>query len=351
MTGNDTIPPSLIFGGYDSSRLDPTSTISARMAEEFGSELTVKLLDITASDKSGEKWQLSSNAINVRIDSIVSQMWLPIDVCRAFETTFGLKWDEPNGLYLVNEALHETLLSRDISVNITIEHDGFQLTLDFPYSMFDLKIGPPYIDTSSHYFPIRRANTSLYYILGRSFLQRAYITVDYDRQRFNVSRAVYDPASKSHILNILPPSASEKLPDIKDNKANKNNKKTITGATIAGISIGLFAVLVALGVIFCQYLKRKALKEHQPGDLRTLESDADSLDPGFIKAELEGEGKPRLELEASNNEKKELGSIVAAVELDSTNISPLELPAYVPIYEVQEGKRYSYQDDMSGKKG
>jgi hypothetical protein len=315
------------------------------MGEDFGSEFAVKLLSIKLTEK-GKKWtELTSRAMTVRIDSTVSQMWLPLDMCRLFEDALSLEWDDTRQFYFVNETLHNSLMEREITINITVGQNPHQINIDFPYAMFDLKMGPPYVESTSRYFPLRRANTSAEYILGRAFLQRAYLSADYDRKVFNLSRAVYDPKAANLIINIPPRSDAEKEGK-KDINGSKRNTAHLGAASIAAITIGISSILIALGVFFFRHLQRKI---HKPEGNEISEIDVksrgtDSLDPNFIKAEMDGEGKPRPELDGWKNEKLELEGHVAAFELEGS--TPAELPGFVPIHELREGRRYSYQEDI-----
>jgi hypothetical protein len=316
------------------------------MGDVFGFEFSLKLLKIVSTEKSQKRRQLLTQPIDVHIDSLATQLWLPLDICRSFEEAFNLEWDEASELYLVNETLHTSLLERDITVDITVGQHPNQITLDFPYSMFDLKVGPPYVETKTHYFPLHRANSTYAYILGRTFLQRAYLTADHDRRIFNLSRAVYDPKAANRIFNIAPPTDAEKMQTTNPKPSNKHVRAP-SQAAIAAISIGLSAVVIALCVLYYRHLRQKSLKldeEKDKPDTTLRRSTEDSLDTGFIKAELDGKGKTRFELDASDTEKRKLEWHVTATELEGS--SPIELPGFVPIYEVQEGKRYSYEENV-----
>jgi hypothetical protein len=264
--------------------------------------------------------------------SEAAQIWLPETICDSFEAAFGLVWDSTASLYLINETLHTSLLSRDITVNFTIGDQANKVTFDFPYSMFDLTIGPSRVKNKSRYFPLRRANSTWQYSLGRAFMQRAYITADFDRRTFNISRALFSNETDNRIFAIPPPANNTSA------KNGQTKKSSINTASIAAISVGVSAIFIALGLFFYRRLRRKPAKDA----VTTEDEKPNSPDIGVFKHELEGEGKPRMELDAYDNEKRELESIVVLAELEGTEISPTELPASVPIYEVREGRKYSF---------
>jgi hypothetical protein len=169
-------------------------------------------------------------------------------------------------------------------------------------------------------------------------MQQAYITADYDRHTFNISRAVHNNETDNRIFAISPPSA----PSAKEEKEaidsdGQPRKKVLSSGSIAGISIGVSAFFLALGLFIYWRSKGKPASDSPA----TEEKRSNSFDISAGKQEMEGEGKPRGELNASENERKELEAAVVPVELEDTEISASELPAYVPMYEVKEGRRLS----------
>ncbi|KAJ9136613.1 Acid protease [Pleurostoma richardsiae] len=177
----------LIFSGYDASRFMENS-VSFTMADDVTRDLVVVLQSISYSGSTSTI--LLSDAINIFIDSTDPNIWLPGDACDAFEKAFGLTLDNKTGLYLVNETYHNTLLDSNAEVSFRLsdtESGGDTVTITLPYAAFDLTAEYPLVDNSSHYFPLKRANGSTQYTLGRTFLQEAYLSADYERKVFNVS--------------------------------------------------------------------------------------------------------------------------------------------------------------------
>lgn len=173
---------SLILGGYDSSRFVP-SNLSFDLAPETSRDLVVGIQSITADSAFGSTHStgLLPSPILSFIDSTVPQIWLPLDACEAFEKAFGLRWDSKTELYLVNETLHNALLAHNASITFQIRTIRAESTSDqtvnitLPYASFDLEVSSPIVESSSSYFPIRRAANQSQYTLGRTFLQEAYV--------------------------------------------------------------------------------------------------------------------------------------------------------------------------------
>lgn len=167
---------SLIFGGYDTSKFKPNS-VSFNFAPDSTRDLVVGVQSIVASDPSGKTRELLSSGIFAFIDSTVPYIYLPIEACRQFEILFGLQYDDAAGLYLISEALHSNLVSRNTSFTFTLGNTvsgGDTVQIVLPYAAFDLNAGPPLINNgTAHYFPLKRADNSTQYTLGRTFLQEA----------------------------------------------------------------------------------------------------------------------------------------------------------------------------------
>lgn len=132
-------------------------------------------------DNGSETTAIQGLPISTYIDSLVPEIWLPIHICAAFESAFGLTWNDTAEMYLINETLHPDLLS-DASVAFSFAADttstgGVQITV--PYKAFDLAARAPLAgiedDSSLRYFPLKRAANENQYYLGRTFLQFAYV--------------------------------------------------------------------------------------------------------------------------------------------------------------------------------
>ena len=163
----------LIFSGYDTSRFTE-NPVDFTMAEDITRDLVVSLQSISYSGSNSAV--LLSESIHTYIDSTDPNLWLPKEACDAFEKAFGLTLDPASGLYLVNDTHRQTLLSTNAQVTFRlsdVKSGGDTVSVVLPYSAFDLTAGPPLVDKSSHYFPLKRANSTTQYTLGRVFLQEA----------------------------------------------------------------------------------------------------------------------------------------------------------------------------------
>ncbi|CAI6342395.1 unnamed protein product [Periconia digitata] len=183
---------SLTLGGVDSSRFI-RNDLTFGFAADNERDLVVGVVGIKARGSTKSDIDLMpSESFSMYIDSTFAELWLPLEVCNAFEKAFGLKYDNATSLYLVDDLMHEALKAENASVTFTFGQDyATNTTIDItlPYKAFDLQASPPYrnVQTPTNYFPIRRGTKEDQWILGRTFLQEAYLQVDWERYNFSVS--------------------------------------------------------------------------------------------------------------------------------------------------------------------
>ena len=222
---------SLTLGGYDTTRFTQNS-VTFPFGPDTSRDLIVPIQSITSDATSSH---LLSDVIYVYIDSLVPYIWLPLEVCKAFESAFGLTYNESAELYFVNETLHDKLVFQNPNVTFTLGLPGStkDKTIDIVmhYGSFDLVVDYPIVNNRTRYFPLKQAQNYSQYTLGRAFLQDAYVIADYDRSNFSVSQAVFPDGSGTHQFvaihrpgDLPPPTYSEAL-----------SKGAIAGIAVAAI--------------------------------------------------------------------------------------------------------------------
>jgi hypothetical protein len=185
------------------------------------------------------------------IDSTVAEIWLPKWACDRFEKAFNLTFDPVTQLYLIDDAKHSAL--KRLSPNITFtlsptppSSGSSTVTITLPYAAFDLTARPPYrnLTGDSRYFPLRRAANVQQITLGRTFLQEAYLMVDWERQNFSVSQVAWVPNAEKKIVTIVPPGQSAG----NENAASEvaDSAPALGNSTIIGIAV---AVVVIASII------------------------------------------------------------------------------------------------------
>lgn len=249
---NPPVFGSLTLGGLDQSRFKPNN-LTIAFGADFSRDLLLNLNSITY-DTVGSSPLLASG-IDVFIDSMVSELWLPTAVCQEFATRFNLTWNEQGQLYLVSSAAHTALLAQNPKFTFTLgQAGGGGPTVDIvlPYAAFDLNLTAPIVgNISQRYFPLKQAQNSSQYTLGRAFLQEAYIIADYERRNFSVSQALFPSTSvPQQIVAIRSPA---------DPAATQN---ALSAGAIAGIVVGIIAVLLVAAAAL--WLIRKRRRAHVP---------------------------------------------------------------------------------------
>ncbi|ORX96019.1 hypothetical protein BCR34DRAFT_186210, partial [Clohesyomyces aquaticus] len=205
---------------------------------------------------------LSSGSHFSLIDSTVPHLWLPRAICDNFEKAFGLTYDPQTDLYLVNSTIHDKLTSLNPSITIKLVNSLTDTSVNYtniilPYGAFDLQASYPYYQKATNYFPIRRAANESQYTLGRTLLQEAYLTVDYERSNFSINQAVFpDPLPAAKLVTILPPSNST------SSNPNNSKKGALSTGAIAGIAAAGAILLIAVLVgAFFLYRRRHPRKK------------------------------------------------------------------------------------------
>jgi LPXTG-motif cell wall-anchored protein len=249
----------LILGGYDSTRFKPNDNdFSFTFSTDPSKLLTVGVDSIMATNSLQGTFSLSSGAHFSVIDSTVPHLWLPTAICTQFERAFGLTYDPHTDLYLVNDTIHQQLVSRNPTLTFklvnSLENTATKYTnIQLPYAAFDLQASYPYYPNATNYFPIRRAANDTQYVLGRTLLQEAYLIVDYERANFTIAQAVFpDPLPAAKVVTITSKGAT--------NSPETGSSGLGTGA-IVGIAVGA-AVLLFLAIFaFFFFRKRRTKKQ------------------------------------------------------------------------------------------
>lgn len=302
---------------------------------------------------------LTRNDVSLFIDSTVAELWLPLDICQAFESAFGLKYDNKTDLYLVDDALHQTLLQQNPSVTFTLGQKfrtdaSMQITL--PYAALDLQASPPYrgLQQTTRFFPIRRSSDPSQGVLGRTFLQEAYLTVDWERQNFSVSAVDWTFGKPPELTAIVSPKYAK--------LSNPRKRLSLSTGAIIGIAIGVgftFA-LVMIGLGWCFWRRRHqkkltTIKAQYEAEAAAAAKSEKSEDPpmspvadseagtGFLsKAELPGDSAVHHELESNIKQKDAL----AINEADNNEPQIYEMPGDIPVCQEAGGRQLSEKETM-----
>ena len=312
---------SLTLGGYDTSRFEPNDIIFA-FDEQDIQALTVQVASITYTVNSTNA-SLLSTPISAFVDSTIPWIYLPVDVCKKFEEAFRIVWDIESQAYLVNETLHTRLLSDNATVTFALQNTTGvgQVEIALPYAAFDLIAQYPIAVNSTRYFPLVRAANSTQYTLGRTFFQEAYVTADYERRTFTVSRCTWDANAQQNITAIKSLAEQQAPPS--------STSRHVSGGAIAGIAIGSILGVAALVVLSYFLYKKLAARYLETDDFEKPELGSNQNFP----PELGGDKHMGQEIDGKRIPGNELGgNAKIGHELDggqhgSAEMSAVETPA------------------------
>lgn len=267
----DSVYGSLTLGGYDSNRFYPNN-LTFDFFEDISRDLSVNLQSITTS-KGSPSNLLPDGSISIFIDSTVPEIWLPESACAAFESAFGIEYNNNYNRYLVTATQREKLLAQNAQISFTLGtsvNGGETVDITLPYQAFDLQVQFPIVmnPNTSYYFPLQKAANDTQYTLGRTFLQEAYVTADYERMNFSVSQCRWeqDKVSTQNIVNILSVDATK--------NSGTGAAKTLSPATVAGVVVGAVALVTVFGLAFFFIHRRRKAEKRRLAALE--EKDASS---------------------------------------------------------------------------
>ncbi|QSZ37620.1 hypothetical protein DSL72_008719 [Monilinia vaccinii-corymbosi] len=128
---------------------------------------------------------------------------------------------------------------------------GSTVNIQLPFGAFSLQASYPFVDNTTYYFPFKRAANNTQYTLGRTFLQEAYLIVDYDRGNFSINQCTWIDGATSNVVPIKAPSSgSSNSSNDTSSSPDKPSHKPISTGAIAGIAIGALALVFIPLTIF-----------------------------------------------------------------------------------------------------
>ena len=243
---------------------------------------------------------LLSAGIYSFIDSRDPYIWLPDDAIDQFVSAFGLIYDNTTELYLVNDSVHAALTESSPTITFFLEESpqnrvGETQAIRIPYAAFDLQARYPLYDNKTvNCFPIKRANASNQYTIGRAFLQESYIIVDWERRNFTIAQARFDKLEQRNIIAITSKSDDEDEPALATDPAPAS--AGLSGGVIAGIAFGTIGGLLLVGTVAYFSVRRRRQRQLSP----TYTADAKLTDvdtKGYVQVdrllgELRSDSRP-----------------------------------------------------------
>lgn len=297
-----------------------------------GFKVVVSSASIVYNNGSGDHFFASK--FPAILDSTLPYLYLPNTTVDWLVDNFHLSESASRGFFYYNatntEASNRTLVnvnslmlsiaaantSTNGSVPITLPLIGLTTTISWTWN---LTTWPLVI------FPIRRAVTP-YAILGRAFMQEAYVIADFDRRTFGISQVVNESRNESIIpiyseqylkanpgLTNIVPTAMDAVshgtysdPGVTSNSSSTNDSPHgLAPGAIAGVVIScLAAFMLSLAVYW--FLRRK--RKHRGPDRQQEDENA------YVKPELDASAAPVKE--AMSNSVVEIDDHYEGAQLD-----------------------------------
>ncbi|KAK5048907.1 hypothetical protein LTR84_005327 [Exophiala bonariae] len=279
-----SVPASLILGGFDGNRFE-ANNMTFTLNADYAPVVAMNTISVTANadgplpinwDSNPVSLMDSSESATFTIDSSTPFLWLPQTVCDSFAKALNLTYDDNLQLYLYNNETSTLNTLKSWKLNFTFGINtspdaSDDLYLNLPFAAFDLQLSYPYpnLDANfttppTNYFPLRVATDRTQYKIGRAFLQETYLTVDYERNNFSLSQAVFTDFAVNNVnlVAINPPEDSiwQPAPGVSDEPSSSmSSSSSLSTGAKAGIAVGIVIVvlLIALAIwYFCIKKKR-----------------------------------------------------------------------------------------------
>lgn len=273
---------------------------------------TVRLRGLTAQVpslyKAPANWTSTSqtfiamnDSITAVIDSSTPFLWLPTEICERIASALDLVWRDDLGVYVFGKGGDQYLkykqmksteeLSFTFSVSSYDNSDDFGYPLNMP-GVVNITIPPAafaqvlrypwknvikFNESSIPYFPLARStkeSNNEQYIIGRAFMQEAYIITKYDKASFSIHQALFpDNSATNHSLQAIERPPNSPYPEGPTKKAP--HKPLGTGQTVA-IVVSAFAAGSIIGLIsfLCCRRRSKAKKNQARKNLDPSTEDA-----------------------------------------------------------------------------
>ncbi|KAI6796723.1 acid protease [Hortaea werneckii] len=318
---------SLTLGGFDDAR-SGNPRISMNMSPDTSRPLQIAVKNIIAENTlGGTGVSLSPEATYYFVDSTVPHLWLPDDAIALFVENFGLTYDIGTDLFLINDTMRDRM--RELEPTVTfilggsiIDDTETTLNLELPFAAFDLQASFPFYQSTTNYFPIRRARNDSQYTFGRTLFQELYVAANFELQKFNISQAF---TSHDYEPNIV---AMPKAPEVNSSSSNStenaisNAESEIDPGVIAGSVVGALAAVVVVAGLAWFFLRKQRMKRRSQdvratsmtGDKKVSDNDREYHDEATRTAELPFESAV-FEAAHGKPEPAELGADVRASEV------------------------------------
>lgn len=298
---------SVILGGYDENRMIRNEVVFPFHEDvELVHTVWVESINWVDKLKGNISFDVSQTNYTSHIDSTRPFIYLPPVIYDKLSENLDLQYDNQTKSLIVPDEKQMEFKIRDPIMSFTVtplnrdKIPNKSVTIQIPYSSLLLKMDYPIAkkNQSVRYVPIRKASDSSQYVLGRTFLQNAYIVSDYERGSFSIHQAKLQEgiASDPLIRPILTKNTNLGTLD-----SWKSAKKSLSKQALAGIVTGaIILTLLLFSIIFWLIYKRRQ-KQRIKQTSNMEKPQIEELPNESVRYEADDTDKPQL-FEADSGE-------------------------------------------------
>ncbi|KAA8903841.1 aspartic peptidase domain-containing protein [Sphaerosporella brunnea] len=298
---------SLCFGGYDSFRRSSTNATFPLSPTE-GEQISAPLTSITLhTSRNAANTTLLSTPVKAFINSATPYLWLPLSTCKLLEAAFNITYNANSSLYLLSPWQHRYLQQLNPSLTFTLSSGSNNTaTITVPFSALDLRIFLPLESLANRtspqaYLPIKRATAESGVVLGRAFLQEAYLFVDYHRMHLQLAEARWPRDSGTvDVVSVAPPAPEPPVNVTVAAGGGGGKAKAVPGGItkaqrIAVATVGVVVGLLLITIVALLLLTRRRTGKWWPLDFSGSRTPDGKLNASTSAAEMEGDSKQPCE--------------------------------------------------------
>lgn len=274
-------------------KIDFTMASLAPGNSSLALQVSVQGISISDGEVSSLVTKPGGTGFKAVIDSTLPYFYLPPSVCDTFAEMVGLQFDNETGLYTINATQRAAMAGKSIVFLVSDVIQGLtkSTSITLPIAAFDLNASWPVYDNSTPYFPIRKSlsggeDPNGLHILGRTFLQEAYIIADFDRANFTIANAIPGILGTENIVTIMKPTTNSSKPNV---------------GKLAGIIVGVVVPVTIFLILFLWWWRRKySRKPEVPEKDSTAGTQSDQITSwrnSTLSGDTETEQRHELSLE------------------------------------------------------
>ncbi|OQD70235.1 hypothetical protein PENDEC_c025G00722 [Penicillium decumbens] len=215
------IPGSLRLGGYDSNRA--LGQVSSQPVDSGA--FPIEMIDISIGVATGGSPWNSSNmtgllahdnptlksGLKMMVDPTNPYIYLPQSSCDAIAAKLPVTYNSDLGLYFwdTTSSQYTKIVTSPSYLAFTFSKNGVnteEITIKVPFALLNLTLEAPLVTTPTQYFPCMGTDSNP--VLGRAFLQAAFVGVNWSKGDWFLAQAPGPDSSFIENIIIINPSTT-----------------------------------------------------------------------------------------------------------------------------------------------